>query len=416
MEFKLGEYVWTKSRNIIGILARVASEAEPDVPATIRRSKRTHTVLLKFLNEEVDGYHHISIGNVWKFAEQFSLYAENFVKRFDTDWKHLTQAAQHEGCLNLLEALKVSLPSKRPRSLRCVECNKTIGKVVMCSVCDTVGVHKKCGRLTSPTWVCVDCSPGPSLKPSSSPSATQRSPSASFTLPELEVSTVLASILKECQHDSTLNEHIASRQREYWGLIEEVRQQTEAAEGSEDGRRLLAQVKAYEKRELQRMQYDLIDLLQCTHIQGFESFTELQRLYGSQGMLPSLAGTERLKEKQKEVVLRLLRHRSSAGDSAQALPFEDSFSASSKTSSVVCLTPRELLDQTIERLKKQELPKSKPVLTPLSLYPIAKIIIDGTLANCEYTAGKNIDHVGGGTNPAMIHLLLEKIKQRYALN
>ena len=150
----------------------------------------------------------------------------------------------------------------------------------------------------------------------------------------------------------------------------------------------------------------------CTHIQGFERFAEMQRLYSSEGQPLSLADTEKLKKTQKKVVLKLLRQ--SARNVAPK--FEPGQSTHINTSTAARLKPKALLEQTIERLRKQEVSVVKPTLAPLSLYPIAKIIIDGTLANCEYTTGKNIDHVGGGTNPAMIHLLLEKIKQHYALH
>ena len=55
------------------------------------------------------------------------------------------------------------------------------------------------------------------------------------------------------------------------------------------------------------------------------------------------------------------------------------------------------------------------VPTPKVLYGLVKLIIDGTLANCEYTPGQQIDHVGGGTNPELLKLLLKKVKEKYKI-
>ena len=53
------------------------------------------------------------------------------------------------------------------------------------------------------------------------------------------------------------------------------------------------------------------------------------------------------------------------------------------------------------------------MLNNKQIYAITRLVVDGTLANCEYTSGKKIDHIGGGTSPYHLQGFLDKLKIKY---
>ena len=53
-------------------------------------------------------------------------------------------------------------------------------------------------------------------------------------------------------------------------------------------------------------------------------------------------------------------------------------------------------------------------MTYAQFYGTTIAIHDATIANCAYYSGKRVEHVGAGTSPKLMSLVMNKIIERYA--
>lgn len=328
----------------------------------------------------------------------------------------------------------LNLPQKRikPKSSKCQVCGKSKGRQMICQGCGMNTIHKNCGGIKIEFWLCNLCDCIPLIKRSISdpyselPTSLTRfnsTPVGSFPVPPLQVEEVLKSILKECKSDETLASIIAQRQCEYNDLLMEIKQRShdisKANHLEHDFRIRSFQLKEHENKEIERIVSDLTDQLQCAHVQGFESIRKLQKIYGLGAMIPVPDHLENYKKAQKEVVMKLLiahverkstqrNSISSNNDQLKETPSINSFLDPNNQNSV-----HSLMKKTIDKLMDLKIDDRKPKLNCSKMADIVKVIIDGTLTNCEYGSGSHIDHIGGGTNPELLKSLLEKIKDKY---
>jgi len=426
-DFGIGELVWTKSRNSNAILAKVIDQNEVELTVSLKRSKRANTILLDFLHEE-DGLHHISLNNVWKFNEKFEEFAEYYFKKYDKGGVRLYKELRKLKWYEEIKKLEVKLSNlekttKTTDSSRCVECNRAIGNKIPCKECGNCYVHKKCGKVKGKDWTCANCSlKKPKLEKSLSVQKVSEEPrfsrktksdsSGYFVIPQLDPESTFQNILKECLSDATLNQLIKARQNEFSDVINSEQQETLGIKNipePEYGLRLF-QLREKFKREKSRIVQDLIDQLHCAHLPGFETVRKLQSLYGAKSLDPEPESYENYRKSQTEVSQRLLateipKTEPSPGSCDLVNGFFDPENENSGAARK-------------QRILKQleEMDPPKPKLSPTHISGIARVIIDGTLANCEYTPGNKICHVGGGTNPLLLKVLLTRLKEKFITN
>ncbi|CAG9317003.1 unnamed protein product [Blepharisma stoltei] len=410
--YRHGDLVWTKCRNSQGILARVCDPKFINLPIAIKRTKRANAIFLCFLHEPQD-YHHVSITKTWRFKEKFFECAEQYYCKYDKGGNLLNDAVNElnwkEGIefYNQIYTKYLTLPQKRkkPKCSKCQVCNKSTGRQVVCQDCGLNTVHKNCGGLKSEIWTCSLCDGMPSIKRSISDPFSESLPTyerslstpvGTFSIPPLQIDNVIQNIIDECNCDEVLSSIITQRQIEYNDIKSE-------------------------KKEIDRIVSDLVDQLQCAHTPGFESMRKLQKMYGRGFLMAKPEDLEDYKKAQREVVIKLLeteivkkKHKNSISgkkEEVKEVSSINSFLDPNKENSV-----HNLMKKTIDKMINLKIEDEKPKLTYSKLADIVKVIIDGTLTNCEYGSGSHIDHIGGGTNPELLKSLLDKIKDKYIDN
>lgn len=348
---------------------------------------------------------------------------ENFIEHSDAYTKKISQGSAilekivkeikwGEG-KRILEGLfskqLMSLPLKRGRlNYPCEMCGKSSGPQIFCFECGKSSVHKKkCAGLESDEWVCKKCLKQETIAPS--PTVPDLSRNSSTVIYEFNVQNSIDRVVEEAKKDTYLFNNLVKRQQKYAEINTELIRRNESLitiQKPEEIRRKRYENDEFIRKETEELITDLISQLHCARIPGFESTKKLMETYGN-----DIQTLDRYRVTQKEIVLGLLNYKlpSNENRSYQDLStnkFERFLDKSNPNGlhSKLASTMKKFADMTVNDLTFS--PSVKVV------YSLAKLIIDGTLANCEYTPGQTIDHVGGGTNPENLKVLLRKIKDK----
>ena len=354
--------------------------------------------------------------------------AENFIRKYSGGQileKVLREIKWSEGLKFYSEVLKFGkeLPLKRTRpTSQCEVCHGESGPQLYCMVCNENSIHKKkCAGIRSNTWTCKKCSTPNSLPLIDIPKKKPKETVPSLELPmltrngssitEISVSQNINKILSESLKDKILYNIIAQRQKEYLDIHTEVQKMNESLaliQKPEEMRRKRYQIDEFLRTNTENLTCDLIDQLHCAHIPGFESAKKLQKLFEN-----DINTLEKYRNSQKEIVCGLLKsHLPSLNVKETEPPQVSKFDKFMDKNNAKGIYAK--LTKTISSFNELSI-KETAAPTPAILYGIVKVIIDGTLANCEYTPGQQIDHVGGGTNPEMLRGVLKKIKEKYKI-
>ena len=234
----------------------------------------------------------------------------------------------------------------------------------------------------------------------------------SNSITEQSVEFSINKIMQDSLDDKILYNIIIQRQKEFADINAEVSRMNESLgliQKPEELRRKRYQIDEFLRTRTEELINDLIDQLHCAHIPGFESTKKIQKMFAA-----DINKLEKYRNLQREIVSGLLKTPLPAKiskdvEKAEISKFERFMDKNN---------PKGIygkLNATIEKFGNLNIQEMPLVPTPKVLYGLVKLIIDGTLANCEYTPGQQIDHVGGGTNPELLKLLLKKVKEKYKI-
>ncbi|OMJ82070.1 hypothetical protein SteCoe_17343 [Stentor coeruleus] len=411
------DYVWCQNGNMTGLIGRVY------IPENIKKSKRANTALLLFMHDKT--FHNIGLKNLWSFKERFTDFAENYIRKYDgleVLEKAISDMKWAEGKIKLNELISLpkDLPQKRLRPNNpCEVCQKVSGPQIFCISCKESSIHKKkCARITSNIWTCKKCkdfgdTPMLGYKDSvNSLDILNLSRSQSNTIGDINIQETIQAILQESIKDPTVYKILTQRQKDYEDIEKEVTVKNEAlslVQKPEELRREKYKIQEFSNTRKDNLFNELIDQLHCAHISGFESIKKLKKYF--QNDEPAF---EKYRNAQKEVVSVLLKTQLPNNDKITPEdPVAAKFSKFLDKSNPKGLFAR--LNSTIDKFNDMKVDDLIVKPSTTVLYGIVKVIIDGTLANCEYTPGQHIDHVGGGTNPEDLKALLKKVKEKYMI-
>lgn len=327
-----------------------------------------------------------------------------------------------EGKIKLNELLNLpkDLPQKRLRPNNpCEICQKVSGPQIFCISCKESSIHKKkCAGITSNIWTCKKCKgfgDVPMLGNNDSMNSLDTlnlSRTQSGVVEDINIQETVQAILQESIKDPTVYKILMQRQKDYEDIEKEVAVKNEAlslVQKPEEFRREKYKIQEFSNTRKDNLFNELIDQLHCAHISGFESIKKLKKYFQS-----NEPAFEKYKNAQKEVVSVLLK--TPLPNNEKITP-EDPVTA--KFSKFLDRSnPKGLfakLSATIDKFNDMKVDDLIVKPSTTVLYGIVKVIIDGTLANCEYTPGQHIDHVGGGTNPEDLKVLLKKVKEKYVI-
>lgn len=316
------------------------------------------------------------------------------------------------------------LPVKRSRSTsQCEVCGGVSGPQLYCMMCGLNSIHKKkCAGIRGNTWTCKKCvdprhlpvlniEKSFSFENLQSPDLPGLSRHGSSSIIDVSVAQNISKILKDSIEDKILYNIIAQRQKEYIEIGAEVGKMKETLafiQKPEEMRRKRYQIDEFFRTHTENLANDLIDQLHCAHIPGFEGLKKLQKIYAN-----DINTLEKYRTAQHEIVSGLLQTPLPSLTSKETeAPISSKFSKFMDKNN--CNGIYAKLNNTINAFSALKVTESTAPSTKV-LYGIVKVIIDGTLANCEYTPGQQIDHVGGGTNPDLLRGVLKKIKEKYKI-
>lgn len=308
----------------------------------------------------------------------------------------------------LLNKQLLSLPIKRSRlNYPCEVCGKSSGPQVFCFECGKSSVHKKkCAGITNDEWICKRCTKQETLV--SSPTLPDLSRNSSMVY-EFNVQNSIDRVVEEAKRDTYLFSNLLKRQQKYAEINAELIRRNESLitiQKPEEIRRKRYENDEYIRKETDDLISDLISQLHCAKIPGFEGTKKLIETYGN-----DIQTLDRYRATQKEIVLGLLKYKLLSNENRvyqdlSTNKFERFLDRSNPNGlhSKLADTMKKFSDMTVEELNFN--PSAKVV------YSLTKLVIDATLANCEYTPGQQIDHIGGGTNPENLKALFKKIKDK----
>ena len=250
-----------------------------------------------------------------------------------------------------------------------------------------------------------------SNEPITSPDLPLLIRSESGSIIDYTIAQNIEKIIKESITDKILHNIIAQRQKEFIDTNIEVQKMNESLnqiQKPEEMRRKRYQIDEFLRTKTENLINDLIDQLHCAHIPGFESAKKLQKIFEK-----DINTLEKYRTAQREIVSGLLKAQLPSFTYKEAeLPQLSKFEQLMDKKNPKNIYSK--IEKTIEKFKNLKV-EARPIPSPSVLYGIVKVIIDGTLANCEYTPGQQIDHVGGGTNPELLKNLLKDIKGKYRI-
>lgn len=265
---------------------------------------------------------------------------------------------------------------------------------------------KKCAGITSDEWTCKRCIKQETV--GSSPVMPELSRNSSVVY-EPNVQNSIDRVVEEAKKDKDLLSNLLRRQQKYAEINAELIRRSESLitiQKPEEIRRKRYENDEYIRKETDDLISDLISQLHCAKIPGFEGTKKLIEIYGN-----DIQTLDRYRASQKEIVLGLLKYKLPSNENRvyqdlSTNKFERFLDRSNPDGlhSKLANTMKRFSDMTVQELNFS--PSAKVV------YSLTKLVIDATLANCEYTPGQQIDHIGGGTNPENLKALFRKIKDK----
>jgi hypothetical protein len=345
------------------------------------------------------------------FEDQAALYISKYENGQITIEKVLKELKWAKG-QKILQSLQIpsqnypDLPSKRLRvNFPCESCGKANGPQILCFECGKSSVHKKkCAGLTSDEWICKKCTKNNAID------APEMSRQSSSVIYEHTVNVLIEKVVEEAKKDRYFCENLVRRQQKYTEINLELIRRNESLitiQKPEEIRRKRYENDEFSRKETEELINDLISQLNCARIPGFETTKKLIEMHGNDIQL-----LDKCRITQKEAALGLLKYKLPTFDRNLQLDFNSNkFERFLDRNNPAGLNNRHMA--VVQKYCK--LTPSELALNPSNsiVYGVAKLIIDGTLANCEYSGGNQIDHVGGGTNPESLKGLLRKIKDKY---
>jgi hypothetical protein len=309
------------------------------------------------------------------------------------------------------------LPLKRPRnSSQCEACGKITGSQVYCKICNKKTIHKKkCAGVILNTWTCKDCKEvlNPKLGSPENDSIQTLEPlllsRKGSSISDINITQSINNILEDALKDENLYNIIHKGQKEFIEInkeIEKMKSSLEFIQKPEDIRRNKYKIDEYLRTRSESLISEVFDKLHCAHISGFESAKNLRKIF--EGDINAL---DRYKAMQKDVVVGLLKAALPSNKQIDDVPQLSKFEKFMDKNNPKGIYAK--LNSTIEKFKAIKIEEKPSGPTLKAFYGIVKTVIDGTLANCEYTSGQQIDLVGGGTNPELLKSLLNKLKEKY---
>lgn len=311
---------------------------------------------------------------------------------------------------SLPEANEKELPVKRLRvNFPCESCGKANGPQVFCMDCGQSSVHKKkCAGLTGEEWLCKKCTKNSAMNPNNELIDLDLSRNSS-QIYENTVKVLIEKVVEEAKKDKYFYENLVKRQQKYAEINAELIKRNESlitVQKPEEIRRKRYENDEFIRKETEELINDLISQLNCARIPGFETTKKLIEMHGNDVQL-----LDKCRITQKEAVLGLLNYKLPTIDRYQQLDqSSNKFERFLDRSNPSGLTSKH--NSIIQKFKDLTVQDLALVPSSTLIYGLGKLIIDGTLANCEYS-GTQIDHVGGGTNPENLKVLLRKIKDKY---
>ena len=434
--FKENEYVWAKNRTGKIVVGKVLSDGKVAIHLPSKRQRMVDVVpVYTYFDKR---YQNLKKKSVYKLDDEFEERSMNALQQQNAQelLKKVLSKPEHKKLVKIFVKVEATYDSslKGLGPTQCFVCRKKIGRTIVCAGCGNVGVHRKCKPGVEEGWYCeLNCSDRipeiAIMSPIETPPTLTRN-SSSLAMPDIDVQKTLTYIIDEAARDEPLLKILTSQQLAMSRLKQEIENKKytlRRSEVSETEYRLQSfKLQELEKFEQEKIKADLIEQLECAHIKGFESLFLLRKQSGSTDVDVDEDDVEKWKQKKKQTVERLLYAKlpdiaPSTPDSKKAVL---SPTVSISPSKNICHSLldkssensiHKLLEKTYARLRTET--EAEPyVRTPMTyaqFYGSTVAVHDATIANCAYYSGKRIEHVGAGTSPKLMQLVMNKIIERY---